>query len=220
MSEIKRIRTLKGVGVLADRAAGEAGPQFLRYNLIYGFNGSGKTTVSRAFSCLQSAALHNRLPADCSFEFELSDGTVLRAPGQLAGLEDRICVFNTDFIERNLRWTEGTAASIFYISEDQAEAAAALRTAEADLPIRNEALTAADAHRTRSTQALATLKRTQAREIAGKLHLSNRKYEAPALQSDYENLTFDTTSLLTPEQLEEFEAVARSTLPPPTPRNL
>lgn len=140
---------------------------------------------------------------------------MLRAPDKLAGLEERICVFNTDFIERNLRWADGTAASIFYISEDQAGAAAALRAAEAELPVRTDALAAAETQKSSRNQALATLTRNQARVIFGKLHGSNRKYEAPALQEDYENLPYDDTSHLTPERLDEFEDIARSSAPPP-----
>jgi wobble nucleotide-excising tRNase len=191
MTEIARIRTLKGMGVLADKAAKDTGPNFLRYNLIYGFNGSGKSTLSRVFSCLQLGKIQVGLPEGSSFSMELSDGTTLNSPDKLGGLEHRICVFNTDFTERHLRWAEGKASSIFYISEKQAEAAAALKAAEATLPTLAATLGAADEKLTDKTQIFANLKKSQAKAIAAKLHLTSRKYEAPNLHADYGSLKFD-----------------------------
>jgi wobble nucleotide-excising tRNase len=216
LASIIRIRPLKGVGILADQTSSQASAVFLRYNLIYGFNGSGKSTLSRLFSCLQSNKVHPDLPDSCDFGFEFSDGTFRNAPDQLSGFEERICVFNVDFIERNLRWNQGTANSIFYISEEQAEAAAALRAAEADLPIKAAAFGAAEDGVRERSQTLATLKRGLAKTIAGKLHLANRKYEAPQLQSDYEAMTFDASSILAKEALDEYESVASRSSPPPS----
>src|SRR3954452_20948047 len=134
MAQIKRIRTLKGMGVLADRSSKDIGPSFLRYNLIYGFNGSGKSTLSRVFSCLQSGKSQIGLPEGSGFGLELSNGAVLTTPDKLSGLEDHVCIFNSDFVERHLRWAEGKATSIFYISQEQADAAAELKTCETELP--------------------------------------------------------------------------------------
>jgi len=216
LNSIKRIRILKGVGVLADQQPSQASPEFLRYNLIYGFNGSGKSTLSRLFSCLQSNKVTADLPSGCSFGFELSDGSVRNSPDQLNGLEQRVCVFNADFIERNLRWDQGTANSIFYISEEQAEAAAALRAAEAELPTATAALTAAEGIVKERFQTLATFKRGLAKSIAGKLNLGNRRYEAPQLQSDFEAFTFEASLIQTKEALDEYASVVSRTSPPPT----
>lgn len=215
MAQITRIRTLKGVGILADQAASAATPNFLRYNLIYGFNGSGKSTLVRLFSSLQLNKVHPGLPEGCSFGFELADGTCLSAPDKLSGLEERICVFNTDFVERNLRWDQGTANSIFYISKEQADAAAALRAGEAELPGKVDALAAAESSLRERTQTLATFKRGLAKSVAAKLHLANRKYEAPQLQADYEGMTYDHSCILTSDVLDAYEGVASRASPPP-----
>lgn len=215
MAQITRIKALKGAGILADRTAKDLGPQFLRYNLIYGFNSSGKSTLSRLFSCLQSGTVNSALPDGCSFCFELSDGTNLTAPDQIRGLEGRMCVFNTDFIDRNLRWAEATANSIFYISEEQADAASALKAAEADLPSKAASLAAAEDSLAERIQTLATFKRGLAKRVAAKLHLANRKYEAPQLQTDLDSMTYDASSGLTSDALDQYENMARRTSPPP-----
>lgn len=215
MTLITRIRTLGGAGVLADRAAKDAFPVFPRYSLVYGFNGSGKSTLSRLFSSLQAGKSQDGLPEGCVFEFELEGGTVLKSPDGLAGLEETVCVFNTDFIERNLQWSTGTANSIFYISEEQADAAAALKAAERVLPVLTATLAGAEQTLEDKNRILTTFKRGLARNIAARLHLSNRKYEAPALQNDYETLTYDAASILDGRKLDDLESVASRLFPPP-----
>ncbi len=216
MTFITRIRTLKGAGVLADRAAKDTFPVFPRYSLVYGFNGSGKSTLSRLFSSLQAGKCQEGLPEGCAFELELEGGAVLKSPDELTGLQERVCVFNTDFIERNLQWNTGTANSIFYISEEQAEAAAALKAAEVGLPALTAALAGAEQSLEDKNRILTTFKRGLAKNIAAKIHLSNRKYEAPALQADYENLKYDATAILDSKKLDELEGVAIRLSPPPT----
>jgi len=50
---IKKIRRLKHPGVLRDFTWPSDLPAFGRFNLIYGWNGTGKTTLSRILRCLE-----------------------------------------------------------------------------------------------------------------------------------------------------------------------
>jgi wobble nucleotide-excising tRNase len=220
MAQIKRIRTLKGMGVLADRSSKDIGPSFLRYNLIYGFNGSGKSTLSRVFSCLQSGKSQIGLPEGSGFGLELSNGAVLTTPDKLSGLEDHVCIFNSDFVERHLRWAEGKANSIFYISQEQADAAAELKTCETELPKKITTRDEAASKLAEKSRAFSTLKKHQARAIAAKLHMTSRKYEAPNLESDYETMSFDDSSVLQPATLQEYENIAARLAPPPRARSI
>jgi len=185
---IENIRSMSGTGVLADRKAQAASLNFRRFNLIYGFNGSGKSTLSRTFASLQAGRLNPKLPAGCSFEFQLSDGSVIRSAGDLGGLEQNLLVFNADFIEENLRWAEAAANPVFYIGREQAELAKELSETEAKLP-------AAKAHESATAEvqkvrakALADFKTTQAKLISGHLREPGRRYEAPQLAKDYDDL--------------------------------
>lgn len=130
LATIKRIQSLTGLGILEDRSAKQQEPLFQRWNLIYGFNGSGKSTLSRTFLSLQKAQIQSDLPDNCSFEIEFHDGKVYGTTTSLTGVEQKICVFNNDFIDENLQWDHGTANSIFYISESQASKVAELRLEE------------------------------------------------------------------------------------------
>lgn len=215
VSIVKRMRSLQGVGILANRTTRDGGPEFRRYNLVYGFNGSGKSTLSRVFACLERGHHHDEMPEGSRFEVEMDDGTVYGSPENLQGVEGRICVFNTDFIERNLQWKAGRAASIFYISEQQAEAAAELERKQATLSARRETVAAELETARARARALSAHKTERARTISAALHVTGRRYEAPQLQSDYDNLTVDRTNILTEEALNDLEDVARQAAPPP-----
>jgi wobble nucleotide-excising tRNase len=199
MATIATIKTLSGVGILADKAAREEIPPFRRYNLVYGFNGSGKSTLSRVFACLEAGKNDEVLPTDCSFEIALDDGVTFKAPNALGGLENRICVFNGDFIARNLSWQEGRASSIFYISEEQSGLAAELREYQKTV---TEKIGSRDAEKKIAAErekALKSYRTERAKLVAASLHLGNRRYEAGQLEKDYEKLPYDKSSRLEKE---------------------
>ncbi len=212
---IKRTRSLQGVGIFANRTARDGGPEFRRYNLVYGFNGSGKSTLSRVFACLERGRHHDEMPEGCRFEVEMDDGTVYGSTDNLQGVEERVCVFNTDFIERSLQWKAGRAASIFYISEQQAEAAGELERKQATLGARRDTAAAELETARARARALSAHKTERARTISAALHVTGRRYEAPQLQSDYDNLKVDGGNVLAEEELNDLEDVARQAAPPP-----
>lgn len=84
---------------------------FTKYNLIYGWNYSGKTTLSRLFQVL---AMPTELTQwqGCQFEVELHGGAKLTQTN-LANPQ-RIKVFNRDFIQGNFQ-QENRAPSVFIV---------------------------------------------------------------------------------------------------------
>lgn len=214
MATIKRIRSLKGVGILADRSAKDALNPFLKVNLIYGFNGSGKSTLSRVFACLQKGKEHDELPEGCRFEIELDDGAVLSSPSALAGLEQKVCVFNTDFVNENLQWASGTATSIFYLSQAQADLVAQLKALEAALPVKRANLDGTEKTAKASAKTYATYCTERAKTVHSARHMGSRKYEAPKLKADYENTQFDETSILDSGSLLALQDIVSRSAPP------
>lgn len=213
---IKSVRVMKRAGILADIAAKDAKREFRRFNLIYGFNGSGKSTLSRILAALQNGKLGAELPEDCSFEIEMGDGSILGAPDKLAGAEKVVCVFNEDFVERHLRWSEGTANSIFYISETQADLAQKLKDVEEKIPAARAAAEAEQRVLTERQKAFALYKREKAKALSAAVHMGTTKYEANHLQADFDNIAYEATSKLSMDALASVDAVARlsSALPP------
>jgi wobble nucleotide-excising tRNase len=216
MGIITNIKSLQGMGIYADRGARSPALQFRRFNLIYGFNGSGKSTLSRVFASLEAGEPHPKLPDGGAFEVAMDDGSAFGCPTNPAGLEQRLLVFNADYIEQNLQWAAGRANPVFYIGADQADAAAELTRIEGEI-VKAEAKEAAAAAAERAADKTFTnFKRERAKSVASRLHLGSRKYEAPALAKDYETWKEDEGAPLTDDELKAAEDTRR--LEEPMPR--
>jgi len=210
---ITNLRSLNDAGVLASRKAATPSLAFRKLNLIYGFNGSGKSTLSRIFASLENGALDPKLPAGCSFEMTLDEGTTLGCPANPNGLERRLLVFNGDFQDKNLQWHAGRASPVFFIGEEQAEAAAELAAKELQLPALRREVVQKEAADTAAEKSLTKFKREQARAIAPRLHLGSRKYEAPHLLEDYTQWPKEELSLLSDSELAAAEDIRRQAAP-------
>lgn len=211
---LSQFHRLKNLGVFRDFTGSEA-CALRQWNLVYGFNASGKTTLSRVLASLGAGSLQRALPSDSFFEVLLSGGSRITS-GSLAGnpLEGRLFVFNADFIEENLRWTEGVSAPIFYIGQAQAEAAAQLAQKENALRIITDARAAAEKVLDTERRALGALTRATARSIAEQLNLG-RRYEAPNVVADYKSGNFDSAATLPDSELEMLRQVAALAEHPP-----
>lgn len=214
-SKITNLRTLHGMGIFADRAAKAASLQFRQHNLIYGFNGSGKSTLSRIFASLEAGAASGRLPTGSSFTVSMDDASEFGCPSKPNGLERRLLVFNSDFVERNLQWAQGKARPVFFIGEDQAKAAAELAALELKFPELASKETLGEGAAKQAEKALATFKRDQAKSIAQRLHRDSRKYEAPQLADDYASWKNKNISSLSEDELKAAEDTRRLAAPMP-----
>ena len=113
---IRRIEQIKAFGVFADLRWPATLPDFKQFNLIYGWNYSGKTTLSRAFRCFEQKRPHADF-ADAQVELKSEDGTVHHLSSPQAAPLFR--VFNSDFVHENLAFDEGIANPILVLgSED------------------------------------------------------------------------------------------------------
>ncbi|HEU5053033.1 MAG TPA: AAA family ATPase [Hanamia sp.] len=110
---IKQIRKVRDFGIFKKFDWDGTIPDFNHFNLTYGWNYCGKTTISRIFRCYEIGAKHADYEA-ATFEIEDTDGnrySELIFPSKL-----NIRVFNTDFISDNLKWNEGIEP-IFMLGE-------------------------------------------------------------------------------------------------------
>lgn len=92
------------------------GAPLKRFNLLYGWNGSGKTTASRVLTILEKHAVH--LPDMSAIEFTVATdvaGNVSERDLQSHAIEIR--VFNKDFVEDNLAFDDGVAKRIVILGE-------------------------------------------------------------------------------------------------------
>lgn len=92
-------------------------PDFERYNLIYGWNASGKTTLSRVFGLFNSSGT-NRLPPGAHARFSAGQG-VLDSRTDRDRRPFPVHIFNRDFIDANLQRDDYTLApALFIVGED------------------------------------------------------------------------------------------------------
>lgn len=90
--------------------------KFKQYNLIYGWNYSGKTTLSRIFRCIELKEIHRDFQ---NAEFELIDDKNNKITrDNLDNSVYQFRVFNTDFIEENLHWDDQEAEPIFILGKE------------------------------------------------------------------------------------------------------
>lgn len=84
-------------------------------NLFFGWNYSGKTTLSRIFSSFERCENYHE-----ESEFSISLNGVDVDESNLESCQN-IRVFNTDFIARNIRWIECEADPFAIIGEESNE---------------------------------------------------------------------------------------------------
>jgi wobble nucleotide-excising tRNase len=181
---IKRLNGLHKLAVFDAYTPVVSEGHFYRYNLVYGFNGCGKTTLSRIFASLEQGVLVRDFPEGGEFEILLEDAATIGHSHNLDRLKGRVAVFNEDFIETNFRWREGSANPVFYLGAEQAGLAEALQKIKTE---RETALVNRDksaSEQIAATNRFATFKRDTARNIAEQFGLG-RGYVATQLDRDF-----------------------------------
>lgn len=116
---ITGITKIRDLGVY-DNYTKPAGMQpFGVKNLIYGWNYSGKTTLSRLFSQLEKKAQNPDL-SGCSFNIETNDGVITEK--NFVESDQIVRVFNSDFIRDNLNFAGQKFNPILLLGEESEEA--------------------------------------------------------------------------------------------------
>lgn len=110
---IKKIKRIKNLGLVFSDYAWDPGLlDFKRFNLIYGWTGSGKTTLSNIFTALETGA-STKYP---NLEYELETDAGSYKQGQ--PFDKKIRVFNQEYVSKNVKLLEGTASPIFILGEE------------------------------------------------------------------------------------------------------
>ena len=124
---ITKINRIKDFGVFKN-FNGSVLPEFKTFNLIYGWNYSGKTTLSRIFRCLEKGKLHDDY-LTATFELENTSAKYDNA----FAIKPNIRVFNSDFVMDNLKWDADNIEPIFLLGAENIELQIDLKQKETDL---------------------------------------------------------------------------------------
>jgi wobble nucleotide-excising tRNase len=124
---ITKINKIKEFGVFKN-FNGSTLPELKTFNLIYGWNYSGKTTLSRVFRSLENGKLHDDY---LTATFELENATT-KYDNKFA-IKPNIRVFNSDFVKENLKWDADNIEPIFLLGAENIELQKELKQMETDL---------------------------------------------------------------------------------------
>jgi len=102
---IRKIQLIKQFGVFKDYKwdTTDGIKDFKEKNVIYGWNYSGKTTISRIFSSLRDKQLHEKYK-NGEFKIVYDDDKKELTQTDLTTFGYGVQVFNSEFIKQNLKW--------------------------------------------------------------------------------------------------------------------
>ena len=127
MSTILRIRHVDGIGVFHDFHWPRELHDFSKYNLVYGLNGSGKTTFSNILRTVELGKCTEGKFAIITDEGDISSSNLEN------GTQHTVRVFNRDFISESVFTPSETCPPIFVIGRDSAEKKRQLEEFKANL---------------------------------------------------------------------------------------
>ena len=116
---LKSIDKIRGLGVYQNYSKPPNTPEFGIKNLIYGWNYSGKTTLSRLFAQLEAKAVHPDL-AGCEFAFGTDNNAITEK--NFGQYDISVRVFNSDFVRTNLHFEGGSFNPILLLGKESEDA--------------------------------------------------------------------------------------------------
>ncbi len=118
---ITKISKIKDFGIFSDFKWSGGLDDFKRYNVLYGWNYSGKTTLSRILRCFELGVMHTGYSRG-SFVLKDEDNNTFDHTS-LQNFPYELRVFNSDFVKDNLKWeeSEGDIEPILMLGEKNIE---------------------------------------------------------------------------------------------------
>jgi len=128
---IKKASKLESFGVFRNYSWPASLEAFNKYNLIYGWNRSGKTTFSRMLAaCEKQSTEFEQYPAGGSFQLVAGSGAQIKSD-DLSNCPLNVRVFNKDFVNDNISFdTSAVCSPIVQVSAEDIETEKQLKTAE------------------------------------------------------------------------------------------
>lgn len=212
---LKGIKKIKGLGVYGDYAPPAGLAEFGIKNLIYGWNYSGKTTLSRLFAHLERGDFDPDI-AGYNFAFDTDTGSVTEGNAKTCG--HLVRVFNTDFVHANLNFTGSPSRPILLLGAESEEIQKEIARLAAMRGRVIQGVANKQKAASAEVDALADAKKTTAAGTKTVLSLTEI-YTATQMEKDLQTVSLGFEQYkLTPEQLEADTKLARTSnqdaLPP------
>lgn len=162
--KLERFRKIRGHRIFRDFSWPATLEEFGRFNLIYGWNGTGKTTLSGLLTSLQTGT--PVLEGEVDF---VLDGITVAGKDLTQGGLPQVRVFNRDTVARSVFESSGGALGqlppVYVFGEESAEKQRQLDALKANLPTLNDAVRVAAAQEAKAKKDLDDYATTTARSI-------------------------------------------------------
>jgi wobble nucleotide-excising tRNase len=221
--QIDRIKSMQGTGIFRQFTWPSTLQEFGHYNLVYGWNGTGKSTLARIFDCLQ-----NRTVPEGTVTLVVDGNEVVG--GAFISTTVPIRVFNREFVEKNVLASTRVAQdspevpAIFVIGEKNVESQKQADAARNDLQKCEGELIAQRTKKSEASDALEAFCTEQARLIKDLLRGTGsayNNYNKAGFKTKAEQLTKqnDTSKLILndaarAERVQKHQSTPREKLTP------
>ena len=181
---IKKLKKIKNLGLFSDYTWDNNLDDFDKYNLFYGWNGSGKTTLSKLFACLEVGNTPEF--SDLEYDIEHKNGNCK----ENTQLNQKVRVFNQDYIQKNVQLVSGKANPIFILGEENKEIADQIKVDENTLINLETQKSSKEAEKIKKDNDKGN-KFTEVAKIIGAnlVGSSTRNYRKPDAEKDFATLT-------------------------------
>ena len=217
---ITRIMKLKDFGIFHDFSWNKEIPKFTRFNLIYGWNRSGKTILSRVFSaCEKKSTAFEEYPkkdgVDGIFEIETDTGLTIKS-WNIASCNLPVKVFNQDFINENISFDPSSPCKpIVYVSEEDIESKKRLEDLKKNNAKLIKGLESTQKEKTKSETAEEEFRKATAHTIrvtVGSLEVRDKYYDynKRSLKTVLDKVGIDNIIKLSDEDFDKYKKITSS----------
>lgn len=217
---ITKITKLKNYGIFHDFSWNKDILEFKRFNLIYGWNRSGKTLLSRIFTaCGKKSTAFKEYPKKDGVDgiFEIKTDTYLTIKSwDIANCNLPVKVFNQDFIDENISFDPSILSNpIVYVSEKDIESKKKLEDLKKDNEKLIEDFNIAQKEKTKSKTAEEKFCIASAQNIkttVGSLKTRDKYYDynKSNLKATFNNLGIDNFTKLSDDDFDKYKITINS----------
>lgn len=214
-TRIQKIVKLKNFGIFYDFSWKSELPEFKKFNLIYGWNRSGKTTISRAFASCEKKCVYDKekfkqYPENGEFEIKTDDGVSVKNT-DVATNTLPIKVFNQDFIDDNISFDPSNSCSpIIYVSEEDIDSKKQLELLKTDQITLGKAFDEAKKNKSVKEEIKNGFLSGLGREIANVLF--DKSYNKTKVELRINSIGVDnfTDKILSDDDKKKYETISKS----------
>ncbi len=210
---ITKTEKLINFGIFHDFKWDKNIPEFNRFNLIYGCNRSGKTTITRVFSaCEKKSTLFKQYPKNGEFEIKTDTGSITKN-NDLENCSLSIKVFNRDFIDENISFDPSDLCNpIVYVSEKDIESKEKLDSLKQNTDMLTKEFDSAQKEKIKSLTAEEKFRIATAQNIkttVGSLKIRDEyyDYDKSSLKTVLDDVVVENSIKLSDEDFEKYKKI-------------